>query len=96
MLNQYVRNQQNPQQPIVRDATQKLNTTTQTAYQAPKRTYIPSPECMIPKEVVKPKYIPSSDSQVPPPAPQDYSAVDAVMRRVDSVERNAEKMFGLN
>ena len=96
LLNQYVRNQQNPQQPIVRDATQKLNTTTQTAYQAPKRTYIPSPECMIPKEVVKPKYIPSSDSQVPPPAPQDYSAVDAVMRRVDSVERNAEKMFGLN
>lgn len=98
LLNQYVKNQQNPQKPIVKDATQKLNTNTTPVgtYQAPKRTYIPSPECMIPKEVVKPKYIPSSDSQVPPPAPQDFSAVEAVMRRVDSVERNAEKMFGLN
>jgi len=71
--------------PLIKDASEKLKT-----------RYIPSPECQIPKEAPKSKYIPSSESLVAPEVSPDMSEVANVLKRVDRIEQDASKMFGLN
>ena len=112
LLNQYMKRHQNStlatqtaqgstgetlaRKPLIKNAMDKLNTQNQTLPEQPVRRYIPSPECGIPKEVVKPKYIPSSQSNVPPETAPDMSAIENVLKRVDMVEQDASKLFGRN
>lgn len=83
LLNQYMKRHQAGQ-------------TGTTLAQQPVRRYIPSPECGIPKEDTAPKYVPSSQSLVPPETPTDMSAIENVLKRVDMVEQDASRLFGRN
>lgn len=76
--------------PLIKDATEKLQTA------KPVRRYIPSPECGIPKETPKPKYVPSPESNIKPQSFVTPDELDRVLKRVDRIEQDAAKMFGVN
>ncbi len=80
--------------PLIKDATEKLKTN--PVAQKPVRTYIPSPDCGIPNVTSNAKYIPSPDSIVQPESFKSTDDIDKVLKRVDSIEQNAAKMFGVN
>lgn len=81
--------------PLIKDATEKLKTN--PVAQKPVRTYIPSPECGIPNNAnSNAKYIPSPDSTVQPEGFKSTDDIDKVLKRVDSIEKDTAKMFGVN
>ena len=80
--------------PLIKDATEKLRV--DQSAQNPVRRYIPSPECEIPKETPKPKYVPSPESNIQPEAVRSTDELDRVLKRVDRIEQDAAKMFGVN
>lgn len=72
------------------NATDKLPAST-----APKRSYVPSPECGIPNEVKKPKYIPSPESVVSADPAEDYSAAEIALSKADKAEKNVMETLGM-
>lgn len=93
LINQAITNAQQASitnRPNVKNAADKL-----PASSAPKRSYVPSPECGIPPEVKKPKYIPSPESVVSAGPADDYSAAEMALRKADQAEKNVMETLGM-
>lgn len=93
LINQAVTNAQQTSianKPNVKNAADKL-----PASNAPKRSYIPSPECGIKTEVKKSKYIPSPESVVSAGPAEDYSAAEMALSKADQAEKNVMETLGM-
>lgn len=93
LINQAITNAQQASvtnRPNVKNAADKL-----PASSAPKRSYVPSPECGIPPEVKKPKYIPSPESVVSAGPADDYSAAEMALSKADQAEKNVMETLGM-
>lgn len=93
LINQAITNAQQASitnRPNVKNAADKL-----PASSAPKRSYVPSPECGIPPEVKKPKYIPSPESVVSAGPADDYSAAEMALSKADQAEKTVMETLGM-
>lgn len=93
LINQTITNAQQASitnRPNVKNAADKLPAST-----ALKRSYVPSPECGIPTEVKKPKYIPSPESVVSAGPAEDYSAAEMALSKADQAEKNVMETLGM-
>lgn len=93
LINQAITNAQQASitnRPNVKNAADKLPAST-----ALKRSYVPSPECGIPTEVKKPKYIPSPESVVSAGPAEDYSAAEMALSKADQAEKNVMETLGM-